>query len=97
MDLFVLDTPPESLDKNIVNPPSFSIHAQLRFYLIEQRSKDRTGKRVETIYNSYVPAGELSVAWDLNDSDGEPVPAGIYLISIHSGSAIKTDKVEVVR
>ena len=58
---------------------------------------DLSGKKIETIYNSYAPSGELRVTWDLNDSNGDPVPAGIYMISIKSGSLLNTQKVVVIR
>ena len=58
---------------------------------------DLSGKKIETIYNDYAPAGEVRVTWDLNDSKGDPVPAGIYIISIKSGSFMNTQKVVVIR
>ena len=54
-------------------------------------------KKMETIYNGYAPTGEFRFTWDLNDSHGDPVPAGIYIISIQSGSSMSNQKVVVIR
>lgn len=58
---------------------------------------DLSGKKTKTIYNGYAPAGALRVTWDLNDSNGEPVPAGIHVITIKTGLFIETEKIVVIR
>jgi len=91
---------PHESGKIYPNPAANEIHL---IYYSEQNSYstitafDLSGKKIETFYKGYTPAGELRVTWDLNDSKGEPVPAGIYVISIQSGSFINTQKVVVIR
>ena len=82
------------------NPATNEIHLtcyskQIAFVTIT--AFDLSGKKIETIYNGYAQAGELWITWDLNDSADVPVPAGIYMISIESGSIKSTQKVVVIR
>jgi len=93
-----VSVPPES-GRIYPNPASNEIH--ITHYLNQQgfvsiAAFDLSGKKIETIYYGYAPAGEVRVTWDLNDSKGKLVPAGIYIISINTGSYNSTKKVVVI-
>ncbi len=82
------------------NPATNEIH--LTFYseqngFVTIAAFDLSGKKIATIYDREITAGEFRLTWDLNDSAGDPVPAGIYIISINSGSLMNTQKVVVIR
>ena len=49
-----------------------SVHAHLAVYNI-------LGRRVKTLINGVLPAGEIRVAWDGTDDFGASAPAGLYL------------------
>ena len=90
--------PPES---GIIYPNPASNEIHITHYSNQQgfvtiAAFDLSGKKIETIYYGYAPAGELRVTWDLNDSKSKPVPAGIFIISIQSGSYMNTQKVVVI-
>jgi len=93
-----ISIPPES---GIIYPNPASNEIHITHYSNQQgfvtiAAFDLSGKKIETIYNGYAPAGEVRVTWDLNDSEGKPVPAGIYIISKKSGSYNSTKKVVVI-
>lgn len=58
--VFVLDSPPEAFDSNIVQDPAAAIHTDLDACLFEPLRKRGTGKRtaLATIEDLRVPLGE---------------------------------------
>lgn len=42
---------------------------------------DIGGRRVATLHEGALPAGERRLAWDGRGEDGVPLPAGVYLVS----------------
>ncbi len=55
-----------------------------------------SGKKIKTIFNGYSQSGKSVLNWNLNDSDGNPVPSGIYFITIKSKLFVNTVKMVVI-
>lgn len=49
---------------------------------------DAAGRRVRTLLDAEVAAGEASVRWNGTDANGRRVPAGIYLARLHAGGRV---------
>jgi len=46
---------------------------------------DVTGRIVKTLYSGEVPAGEVSIPFNLTDRSGQRLPAGVYPVMAVSG------------
>ena len=55
------------------------------------------GQRVATVVDREFPAGSNNVVWNGMDTDGRPVPAGIYFYRIDAGANTSTKKMIVLR
>ena len=59
---------------------------------------DLSGRRVKTLVNEILPAGEYSADWDITDSSGEPVASGIYFYRLSVGEhCTYTEKITLLR
>lgn len=58
---------------------------------------DLAGRRVATLHEGMVAAGEAVVGWDGRGTDGRAVVAGVYLARITQGSASATGRVVLLR
>ncbi len=64
---------------------------------VEVEALDLAGRRVRVIAAGELPAGGTTLAWDLEDADGRPVPAGLYVVRARTPEAALTRRVAVVR
>ncbi len=55
------------------------------------------GQRVHTLLSEIAPKGEHRVLWDGKDQDGQPMPAGIYMVRLRAGKALINQKVILQR
>jgi hypothetical protein len=55
------------------------------------------GRKVATVVDRDFPAGSHNVQWNGTDSDGRPVPAGIYFYRIDAGENSSTKKMLVLK
>ena len=73
---------------------SFSLnetdHAQLAVY-------DVMGRKVATLVDAPVPAGEHEVRWNGRAADGSTVASGVYLLRLQAGERVATRRLTVVR
>lgn len=89
-----------SLGQNYPNP--FNPDTQIGFS-VPVRSRvtvkifDILGRLVTTLIDETVPAGNHSVIWHGVDSEGDPVPSGIYLYSIKTGEYSRARKMVLVK
>jgi hypothetical protein len=51
---------------------------------------DVTGRRVATLVNGRLPAGEFSRAWSGRDASGKSVGAGVYFYRLRAGNDVRT-------
>jgi hypothetical protein len=58
---------------------------------------DIQGRQVKTLLSGSQPAGEIRLAWKLDDSDGRALGPGIYLVRARLGSEWFERRVTVVR
>lgn len=58
---------------------------------------DVLGHRIRDIYRRYTVDDVVTVSWDGTDARGRRVPAGLYFVSVHVGSARETRKVVLLR
>jgi hypothetical protein len=58
---------------------------------------DLSGRRVRLAAEEWRDAGEGEVVWDLTDTSGRPVAAGLYLMRAQLGGATWTRRVTVVK
>ena len=58
---------------------------------------DITGRMVATLDSGELASGSHSLVWDLRDSDGIRVPAGLYQIRVSSGTFCETASLVVIR
>lgn len=58
---------------------------------------DAAGRHVRRLEEANYPAGEIAVAWDGRDGDGEAVPAGVYFVRARIGDQLSTRRVVRLR
>lgn len=57
---------------------------------------DLAGRRVASLVNATLPAGEHRLTWDLSGHGG-PLPDGLYLLRLTSGGVTKTRRLHLLR
>ena len=62
---------------------------------VSLRIFDAAGRQMRQLENSTMPAGEYRTTWDLRDSNGETVPAGIYFVRLTLGQQVFSRTVTV--
>jgi hypothetical protein len=88
------------LGQNDPNP--FAASTAIRFVLPERLAVslsvfDIGGRRVQTLAQGELEAGEYTVHWDGRDFTGEPVPAGIYFYRLEGTDIDEIRKLVVLR
>jgi hypothetical protein len=58
---------------------------------------DVAGRRVRTLVNGFVPAGEHEVAWNGKDDNGRQTASGVYFYRFRSGGFEETRKMVLLR
>jgi hypothetical protein len=58
---------------------------------------DAAGRRVRTLADGALPAGEHTAAWDLRDDGGRAVGAGLYFVRMQAGGRELTRRVAVTQ
>jgi len=57
---------------------------------------DAAGRRIRLLFSGLAGPGETQLTWDLRDTSGRRVTAGVYFIKVESSGAIATRKLVVV-
>jgi len=88
-DAFVLEAP---------RPNPMRDASLIRFKLAEDSQvtvavQDVSGHRVRVLFQGMLGSGAHEVGFDGRDSGGRRLPAGVYLLSIHSGKIQQTKRV----
>ncbi len=55
------------------------------------------GRKVRTLMNGYIAAGNHTVLWDSRDDTGRPVASGAYLYRLQSDRTVRTGQLRVLR
>ena len=58
---------------------------------------DLKGREVKTLVEEYQLAGRRSVHWNATDNYDRPIPAGMYVYSIHAGNFMQTKKMILLK
>jgi flagellar hook assembly protein FlgD len=58
---------------------------------------DVMGRKVATLVDAPVPAGEHTVRWNGRAADGSTVASGVYLLRLQAGERVATRRLTVVR
>ncbi len=82
------------------NPFNPTIH--LRILQAEQAHvrvdvHDILGRRIRTIQDGVLPAGQADLSWDGKETAGGPAASGIYFLSYKSGELVENMKVVLLR
>jgi hypothetical protein len=81
-----------------IYPNPFSDQATLSFTLTEEAPVlieiySLDGRKLTTLLDNEVEAGEHAVIWDGTSASGEKLTAGIYVITLKTNSVISTGKI----
>lgn len=57
---------------------------------------DATGRHVRTLLEQTLPAGRHEITWDVRDSNGQKVAAGVYFFRLTTGGKTQSQKVTVL-
>jgi streptogramin lyase len=92
----------DRLDLRRVGPNPTRDGADVTFALRESGPvaitvSDVVGRSVTSRLDSVVPAGVHRIAVPLRDREGQPLPAGVYLVRVASGNESRSARVVVVR
>ncbi len=85
-----------------VRPNPFFGAAQVRFHL-DEAAPVRVdvvgvdGRRVRTLLDANLPAGDGTAMWDGRDSEGRPASAGVYLIHMAAGAQTGVTRAVLLR
>lgn len=55
------------------------------------------GRRVASMHDGPLPAGDHLFCWEGRDAEGVPVPSGVYFLVLHAGTRTLTERVVVER
>jgi hypothetical protein len=85
-----------------IAPNPFNAAATVRFGLPEGGDllvtvHDTAGRRVAVLADRHEDAGVFTATWDGRDEEHRPVPSGIYLVLLRTGSYSATTKAVLVR
>ena len=58
---------------------------------------DLKGREVKTLVEEYQLAGRRSVHWNATDNYDRPIPAGMYVYTIHAGNFMQTKKMILLK
>jgi FlgD Ig-like domain len=90
-----------ALHANVPNP--FNPATTIRYDVpagaanVEIAVFDVTGRRVRTLVEGVLPAGQHSVTWDGHDDRGATATSGIYFCRMSAGSFVQTRKMALLK
>ena len=58
---------------------------------------DIKGREVITLNNGYINAGNHTFNWDGKDNRGQSVASGVYIYTLSSSTAIKSQKMLMIK
>jgi murein DD-endopeptidase MepM/ murein hydrolase activator NlpD len=102
----VADAPPPAADDvtvlHVAEPNPFNPSTTIRFHLGEAGPAqlsihDLQGRRVATLCDGELPAGEQSVVWNGRGVDGALMGSGVYLVHLRSGGRDQVQRVVLLK
>lgn len=85
-----------------VSPNPFNPRARVSLFLSERglirvEVFDVRGRRVKTLQEGVLPAGNHELIWQGDDDTASPVASGVYWIQLHSAQGTHRERVALVR
>ena len=93
---------PEGFELNQNYPNPFNPTTEISFSLPESQNVELViynmrGRKVATLIDGYLSAGEHRVEWDSTDDDGNTVASGVYLYKLIAGTVTVSKKMTLVK
>lgn len=81
----------------ICYPVPFNLMSSIQFSILKEsfakiKVYDSLGKEITTLLEEKLSPGEYNFQWEAQDKYGNPLPSGIYFISLQTENVIKTTK-----
>jgi hypothetical protein len=95
-----LEDPKMEIMEPVPNPATAAVCLEFSLEtssVIDIRILDLSGRTMNVIQTGGMDPGLHSMNWDLRDSQGNPVPNGIYLINVRRGSQQFSRRIVVLR
>lgn len=78
-------------------PVPFNLMSSIKFSISNEsfakiKIYDSLGKEIITLIEEKLSPGEYNIQWEAQDKYGNPLPSGIYFISLQTDNVIKTTK-----
>ncbi len=93
-----LNTQPTSFDVYVKSyPVPFNSTSSVIFSIAKEgiakiKVYNSLGKEIKTLLEEQLSPGEYNIQWEARDKYGNPLPSGIYFISLRTDNVIKTTK-----
>ena len=93
-----LNTQPTSFDVYVKSyPVPFNSTSSVRFSIAKEsiakiKVYNSLGKEIKTLLDEHLSPGEYNIHWEGQDKYGNPLPSGIYFISLQTDAVFKTTK-----
>jgi hypothetical protein len=87
----------EAASPNPFNPGTTIEYEAPREGVLSVRIYDLRGRRVNTIFDGRVPAGQGSVRWRGTDASGQPVASGVYVVEVSGFGDVHRQKLALLR
>lgn len=93
-----LNNQPTSFDVYVKSyPVPFNLTSSIRFSIAKEgvtkiKVYNSLGKEIKTLLEEQLSPGEYNIAWEAQDKYGNPLPSGIYFISLQTDAVFKTTK-----
>lgn len=93
-----LNTQPTSFDVYVKSYPiPFNPTSSVRFSIAKEgiakiKVYNSLGKEIKTLLEEQLSPGEYNIHWEAQDKYGNPLPSGIYFISLQTDNVFKTTK-----
>ncbi len=78
-------------------PVPFNSTSSVRFSIVKEgiakiKVYNSLGKEIKTLLEEHLSPGEYNIHWEAQDKYGNPLPSGIYFISLQTDNVFKTTK-----
>ncbi len=85
-----------------VDPNPFQTRTRISFSLAERTTArldvfDIRGRKITTLREGHGACGEQNLEWDGRDGNGQPLPAGIYILRLRSGKSVTARKLTLIK
>jgi flagellar hook assembly protein FlgD len=58
---------------------------------------DLLGRKIRTLVQDFLPAGEQTVVWDGKDTFGVPAASGVYAVNLLQGEFAASKRIQLIK